>query len=163
MCFLVWTCPLIYPRPNFPGRWLRSAHVLRAGLLGDEEMQIRSLSAATAYAFVALAMTLTLSVHAQTVLDFEDGNLDDWLLLDEAPANLGDQGPGTWEIRNSLLDLDGNALFQGSNIFIIQLLCKNRLYHIIDLHFTQTLCILFPHVLNNMGIISFTKRNEFNI
>jgi len=58
---------------------------------------------ATAYAFVALAMTLTLSVHAQTVLDFEDGNLDDWLLLDEAPANLGDQGPGTWEIRNSLL------------------------------------------------------------
>ena len=72
---------------------------------------------ATAYAFVALAMTLTLSVHAQTVLDFEDGNLDDWLLLDEAPANLGDQGPGTWEIRNSLLDLDGNALFQGSNIW----------------------------------------------
>jgi hypothetical protein len=58
-----------------------------------------------------------MSVQAQTVLDFEGGDLDDWLLIDEAPKNLGDAGPSTWAIRNSQLDLDGNALFQGSNIW----------------------------------------------
>jgi hypothetical protein len=54
-------------------------------------------------------------VQAQIVLDFEDGSLDDWEVI--ADVDLGDAGPATWEIRDSLLGLDGKALFQGSNIW----------------------------------------------
>lgn len=55
--------------------------------------------------------------HAQIVLDFEDSSLDDWEVVDEPEANLGDVGPGAWEIRDSEFGLDGKALYQGSNIW----------------------------------------------
>jgi hypothetical protein len=51
------------------------------------------------------------------VVDFEDGNLDAWEVVDEPPENLGDPGPSLWEIRESELGFDGNVLFQGSNIW----------------------------------------------
>ena len=53
--------------------------------------------------------------HAQIALDFEDGSLNDWEVIDD--VDLGDAGPGAWEIRNSQLGLDGKALYQGSNIW----------------------------------------------
>lgn len=53
--------------------------------------------------------------QAQIVLDFEDGDLDDWEVIDD--VDLGDVGPSTWEIRDSQLGLDGKVLFQGSNIW----------------------------------------------
>lgn len=53
--------------------------------------------------------------QAQVVFDFEDGNLDDWEVIDD--VDLGDVGPGAWEIRDSELGLDGKALYQGSNIW----------------------------------------------
>ena len=62
-----------------------------------------------------LMLTVSIS-YAQIVIDFEDGNLDDWEVVDEDPKNLGDAGPSTWEIRNSA-GLDGKALYQGSNIW----------------------------------------------
>ena len=58
-----------------------------------------------------------LPTQAQVVLDFEDGSLDAWEVVDEAPENLGDVGPSTWEIRDSQLGLDGRVLYQGSNIW----------------------------------------------
>jgi hypothetical protein len=69
-------------------------------------------------ALATLAFIVALGAQAQTVLDFEDGDLDpDWLVVDEAPRNLGDAGPSTWAIRDSQLQLDGAAVFQGSNIW----------------------------------------------
>ena len=53
--------------------------------------------------------------HSQVVLDFEDGSLDDWQIVDD--VDLGDAGPSTWEIRDSQGGLDGKALYQGSNIW----------------------------------------------
>ena len=48
------------------------------------------------------------------IFDFEnDAGLKDWEFIDEAPKNLGDAGPSTWEIKKR--PLDGNSLFQGSN------------------------------------------------
>lgn len=55
--------------------------------------------------------------QAQVLLDFEDGSLDSWEIIDELPENLGDAGPGAWEIRDSQVGLDGKALYQGSNIW----------------------------------------------
>lgn len=55
--------------------------------------------------------------QAQIVLDFEDGSLNDWEVVDEDVSNLGDVGPSTWEIRDSQGGLDGKALYQGSNIW----------------------------------------------
>jgi hypothetical protein len=55
--------------------------------------------------------------QAQIVLDFEDGSLNDWEVVNEDPVNLGDSGPPTWQIRDSQLGLDGKALYQGSNIW----------------------------------------------
>lgn len=52
--------------------------------------------------------------HA-VVLDFEDGDLGDWEIVDD--LDLGDVGPSAWEIRDSQGGLDGKALFQGSNIW----------------------------------------------
>lgn len=56
-----------------------------------------------------------LSYAQEIVLDFEDGDLEDWEVIDEAPANLGDVGPSTWEIKSGAID--GKALYQGSNIW----------------------------------------------
>jgi len=68
--------------------------------------------------FVFCATFLIVGVaQAQIVLDFEDGSLDDWEVVDEDAANLGDAGPSTWEIRDSQGGLDGKALYQGSNIW----------------------------------------------
>ncbi len=53
--------------------------------------------------------------HTQVVVDFEDGELDDWEIIDD--VDLGDVGPSTWQIRDSTLGLDGKALYQGSNIW----------------------------------------------
>ncbi len=65
---------------------------------------------------VLLGLILITGVsQAQLVLDFEDGNLDAWEVIDD--VDLGDAGPSTWEIRNSQLGLDGKALYQGSNIW----------------------------------------------
>jgi len=70
------------------------------------------------YILTAFFMTFLLTnlSNAQIVIDFEDGNLDDWEVVDEAPKNLGDAGPSTWEIRSSGI-LDGKVLYQGSNIW----------------------------------------------
>ena len=68
--------------------------------------------------FVCIAALLIVGVaQAQIVLDFEDGSLDSWEVIDEDAANLGDLGPSTWEIRDSQSGLDGKALYQGSNIW----------------------------------------------
>jgi hypothetical protein len=68
---------------------------------------------------VVFACTTTLFIvsiaQAQIVLDFEDGSLDDWEVIDD--VDLGDVGPSTWQIRNSQMGLDGKALYQGSNIW----------------------------------------------
>jgi len=76
-------------------------------------MHMRSLFAGAA----ALTMTvaIVMGAHALT-LDFESGDAG-WEFLDEAEVNLGDATPGAWEIRASELGLDGNALYQGSNIW----------------------------------------------
>ena len=68
--------------------------------------------------FACITTLLIVGVaQAQIVLDFEDGSLADWEVVDEDGANLGDAGPSTWEIRDSQGGLDGKALFQGSNIW----------------------------------------------
>ena len=48
-------------------------------------------------------------------VDFEDGDLSAWEIVDG--VSLGELGPSTWEIRPSQLGLDGNALYQDSNIW----------------------------------------------
>ena len=53
--------------------------------------------------------------YSQVTLDFEDGSLDDWQIVDD--VDLGDAGPSAWEIRDSQGGLDGKALYQGSNIW----------------------------------------------
>ncbi len=74
-------------------------------------------------AFILLMLALILvagfsyAKQKTFVFDFEDGKLDDWQVIDEKPENLGDKGPSTWQIRKSQLGLDGNVLFQGSNIW----------------------------------------------
>ena len=77
-------------------------------------MSVRSSLCMLAF---ALLLVSAVSVQAQVVLDFEDGSLDAWEVIDESPDNLGDQGPSTWEIRDSQLGLDGKVLYQGSNIW----------------------------------------------
>jgi len=64
-----------------------------------------------------IVLFITGIAQAQIVLDFEDGSLNDWEVVDEDLVNLGDVGPSTWEIRGSQLGLDGKALYQGSNIW----------------------------------------------
>lgn len=64
--------------------------------------------------FIAMLFVVGLA-HAQTVLNFEDGSLADWEVVDD--VDLGDAGPSTWEIRDSQQGLDGKALYQGSNIW----------------------------------------------
>jgi hypothetical protein len=51
------------------------------------------------------------------VVDFEDGNLDRWVVVDEPPENLGDQGPSTWDIVDSATELEGKVLTQSDNIW----------------------------------------------
>ena len=67
----------------------------------------------------ALAFVVAPMVRADTWLfDWEkDDQFDEWEAIDEAPQNLGDPGPSTWEVRKSQLGLQGAALFQGSNIW----------------------------------------------
>lgn len=66
--------------------------------------------------FLCLATLFIAGIaQAQVVFDFEDGSLDDWEVIDD--VDLGDVGPGAWEIRDSELGLDGKALYQGSNIW----------------------------------------------
>ena len=68
--------------------------------------------------FAFLTVLLIVGVaQAQIVLDFEDGSLAGWEVIDEDASNLGDVGPSTWEIRDSQLGLDGKVLYQGSNIW----------------------------------------------
>lgn len=62
-----------------------------------------------------IALFIVGAANAQTVIDFEDGKLDDWEIIDD--VDLGDVGPSTWQIRNSQLRLDSKALYQGSNIW----------------------------------------------
>ena len=75
------------------------------------------LSKSTFIAVFACVSLLLFAVfaHAEIVLDFESGSLDDWEVTDD--VELGDAGPSTWEIRDSQLGLDGKVLFQGSNIW----------------------------------------------
>ncbi|MCA9215404.1 MAG: hypothetical protein KDB27_20205 [Planctomycetales bacterium] len=51
------------------------------------------------------------------VIDFEDENFDEWTFIDEDPENLGDQGPSSWDIFESILGFEDNVLTQGSNIW----------------------------------------------
>jgi len=51
------------------------------------------------------------------VIDFEDEDFDVWEFVDEPPENLGDLGPSSWDIFDSLLGFDGSALSQNSNIW----------------------------------------------
>lgn len=65
---------------------------------------------------VSVIMLIAEISHSQIVFDFEDETvLDEWEVVDEAPKNLGDQGPSTWQIKSS--GLDGKALYQDSNIW----------------------------------------------
>jgi len=77
-------------------------------------MRIRSVLAGAA----ALTMAAGLAYGQDQVvtLDFEGGDAG-WEYIDEAEENLGDTGPGAWEVRASENGLDGNALYQGSNIW----------------------------------------------
>ena len=77
-------------------------------------MMSKPISVALAF---AMAFLFVGAVHAQLVFDFEDGSLGDWTPIDEDPALLGDAGPSTWEVRASELGLDGNVVYQGSNIW----------------------------------------------
>lgn len=66
---------------------------------------------------LVFVMTLIAGLsYSQTVIDFEDGNLDNWEVIDEDTGNLGDVGPSSWQIQSSA-GLDGKALYQGSNIW----------------------------------------------
>jgi hypothetical protein len=70
-------------------------------------------------------MTVNAPCRAQqeVFIDFENGDrdLDRFVIIDEEPRNLGDQGPSTWEVRETELafdgNVDGNVLYQGSNIW----------------------------------------------
>ena len=64
---------------------------------------------------IALLMAGIVQAQDTIALNFDDDDLEDWEVVDD--VSLGDAGPSTWEIRNSQLGLDGNALFQGSNIW----------------------------------------------
>ena len=76
-------------------------------------MRTRSLLAGA----TALTMAAGLAFTASAVmLDFEGGDAG-WEYIDEAEENLGDTGPGEWAVRASENGLDGNALYQGSNIW----------------------------------------------
>ena len=56
------------------------------------------------------------SAQEKIKIDFDNkASIKDWEFIDEAPKNLGDAGPSTWEIKKG--PLDGNSLFQGSNIW----------------------------------------------
>ena len=77
-------------------------------------MRIRSVLAGAAT--LTMAAGLAFSASAVTTLDFEGGDTG-WEYIDEAEENLGDTGPGAWEVRASENGLDGNALYQGSNIW----------------------------------------------
>lgn len=66
-------------------------------------------------ASVMVLLIVSLSYAQDLVLDFEDGDLDDWEVIDEVPANLGDVGPSSWQIKSGAID--GNVLYQGSNIW----------------------------------------------
>jgi hypothetical protein len=76
-------------------------------------MQMRSLFATSAV--IVMTAALTLGAHSVT-LDFESGDAG-WEFIDEDVSNLGDPGPGEWSVRASELGLDGNALYQASNIW----------------------------------------------
>lgn len=68
---------------------------------------------------IVMACIFTLFIacaaHAQVVLNFEDGSLANWEVIDD--VDLGDATPGAWVIRDSQGGLDGKALYQGSNIW----------------------------------------------
>ena len=53
------------------------------------------------------------------VIDFEDGSLSDWQVVDEADLNPSNGGtaPSSWQIRDSRMGLDGKALYQGANTY----------------------------------------------
>ena len=56
------------------------------------------------------------SAQEKIKIDFDNkASIKDWEFIDEAPKNLGDAGPSTWVIKKR--PLDGNSLFQGSNIW----------------------------------------------
>ena len=67
--------------------------------------------------FFCLFISATLSSAQEKIkINFDNkASIKDWEFIDEAPKNLGDAGPSTWEIKKG--PLDGNSLFQGSNIW----------------------------------------------
>ena len=67
--------------------------------------------------FFCLFISVTLSSAQEKIrINFENkASIKDWEFIDEVPKNLGDAGPSTWEIKKG--PLDGNSLFQGSNIW----------------------------------------------
>ncbi len=66
-----------------------------------------------------LTGTGPVSPPGQIVLDFEDGSLGDWQVIDEADLNPSNAGttPSSWQIRDSRMGLDGKVLYQGSNTY----------------------------------------------
>ena len=66
--------------------------------------------------FFCLFISAVLSSAQEKIrINFDNkASIKDWEFIDEAPKNLGDAGPSTWEIKKG--PLDGNSLFQGSNI-----------------------------------------------
>jgi len=67
--------------------------------------------------FFCLFISAVLSSAQEKIrINFDNkASTKDWEFIDEAPKNLGDAGPSTWEIKKG--PLDGNSLFQGSNIW----------------------------------------------
>ena len=67
--------------------------------------------------FFCLFISVTLSSAQEKIrINFENkASIKDWEFIDEVPKNLGDAGPSAWEIKKG--PLDGNSLFQGSNIW----------------------------------------------
>ena len=73
-------------------------------------------------ALTVFVVSVRVCFGQDVLIDFEDGNLDRWEIVDEPPENLGDQGPSTWDIVETTLggfggNVDGLVLTQNSNIW----------------------------------------------
>ena len=75
----------------------------------------RSETLGPVFAFIII-LCISGAAYAVTFIDFENGNLDDWEIIDDAdldPVN----NASAWEIRESQLGLSGKSLHQMKNIW----------------------------------------------
>ena len=63
-----------------------------------------------AFAFIMLGSR---AMAADFFDDFDDGNMDGWVVVDDPDELMSDKSPSTWEVKAG--PIKGDAVFQGSN------------------------------------------------